>query len=57
MRGAVIHPAATVVGGRKNTQIYIIKQAKKMCSRKCHSQDLFLGEEHTAWRHKFKTFT
>jgi hypothetical protein len=50
MRGAAILPAATVVGGRKNTQIYIIKRAKNMCSGKCNSQDLVLGEEHTASR-------
>jgi hypothetical protein len=57
MRGAVILPAATVIGGRKNTQIYIIKRAKKMCSGKCNSQDWVLGEEHTALRRKFKNFT
>jgi hypothetical protein len=37
---------ATVVGGRKNTH------AKKMCSGKCNSQDLVLGEEHTASHRK-----
>jgi hypothetical protein len=37
MRRAVKLPAATVVGGWKNTQIYIIKRAKKMCSGKCNS--------------------
>jgi hypothetical protein len=47
MCGAVILPAATVISGRKNTQIYIIKRAKKMCSGKCNSQDLVIGEEHT----------
>jgi hypothetical protein len=57
MRGAVILPAATVGGGRKNKQIYIIKQAKKRCSGKCNSQDLVSGEEHTAWRRKIKNFT
>jgi hypothetical protein len=30
LRGAVILPGATVFRGRKNTQIYINKQAKKM---------------------------
>jgi hypothetical protein len=34
MRGAIILSAATVAGGRKNAQIYIIKQAKKMSSGK-----------------------
>jgi hypothetical protein len=56
MRGAVILPAATVVGGQKNTQICIIKRAKKMCSGKCHSQDLVLGEERTGWWRKLKNF-
>jgi hypothetical protein len=56
MHGAVILPAATVVGGWKNTQIYIIKRAKKMCSGKCNSQELLLGEEHTAWHQKFENF-
>jgi hypothetical protein len=46
MCGAVILLSATVVSGRKNTQIYIIKWAKKMCSGNCNSQDLVLGEEH-----------
>jgi hypothetical protein len=54
MRGAVILTAATVVGRRKNTQIYIIKRAKKMCSGKSNSQDLVLGKEHTASRRKLK---
>jgi hypothetical protein len=40
-------PAATVAGGRKNTQICISKLAKTMCSGKCNSPDLVLGEEHT----------
>jgi hypothetical protein len=45
MRGAVIFPAATVVGGRKNTQIYIIiKRTKKMCSGKCNSRELVFGK-------------
>jgi hypothetical protein len=52
MRGAVILPAATVVGGLKNKQIYIIKKG----SGKCNSRDLMLDEEHTAWRRKFKNF-
>jgi hypothetical protein len=41
---------------RKNTQSNIMKQAKKMCSGKCNSQDLVLGEEHTypALRRKLK---
>jgi hypothetical protein len=59
MRSAVILPAATVVGGCKNTQIYIIKRAKKMYIGKCNSQDLVLGKEHTASNQqikKFKTF-
>jgi hypothetical protein len=46
MRSAVILSAAT--------QIYIIKRAKKMCSGNCNSQDLVLGEEHTALRQKIK---
>jgi hypothetical protein len=46
MSGAVILPAATVAGGRKNALIYIIKRAKKMCSGKMHSEDVVLGEEH-----------
>jgi hypothetical protein len=55
MRRAVILPAGTlyVVGGRKNTKIYIIKRAKKMCSGKCNSRDLVLGEEHTAMGKNF----
>jgi hypothetical protein len=57
MCGAVILSAASVVGGRKNTQIYIIKRAKKMCSGKCNSQDLVLVEEHTVSSRKFKNFT
>jgi hypothetical protein len=57
MRGAVILPAATVVGGRKNTQIFSIKRAKNICSGKCNSQDLVLGEEHATWPRKFKNFT
>jgi hypothetical protein len=56
MQDAVTLPAATVVSGRKNTQIYIIKGAKKMSSGKCNSRELVLGEEHTAWRRKFKDF-
>jgi hypothetical protein len=57
MRGTVILPPATVAGGRKNTQVYVIKRAKKMCSRKCNSQDLVFGEKHTTSRQKLKNFT
>jgi hypothetical protein len=56
MRGALILLAATVVGRQKNTQIYIIKRAKKMCSGKCNSRELVLGKEYTAWQRKFKNF-
>jgi hypothetical protein len=54
MRRAVILPAATVAGGRKNAQIYIINQAKKMCSGKCYSQDLVLGKEHSTSHRNLK---
>jgi hypothetical protein len=50
---AVILPATAVVGRRKNAHIYIIKRAKKMCSRKCNSRELVFGKEHTAWHRKF----
>jgi hypothetical protein len=56
---ALLYPVlttASVVGGRKNTQIYTIKRAKKICSRKCNSQDLLLGEEHTVLRQKLNFF-
>jgi hypothetical protein len=48
MHGAVILPTATVVDRPKYTQIYIIKWAKKMCCGENNSQDLVIGEEHTA---------
>jgi hypothetical protein len=47
----------TVVGRWKNTQIYITKLAKKMFSGKCNSREFVLGEEHTAWRLKFKNLS
>jgi hypothetical protein len=59
MRSAIILPAATIVSGRKNTQIYIIERAKRLCSGKCNSRDFVLGvnNEHGVWRRKFKNFT
>jgi hypothetical protein len=54
---AVIQYFPQLLIGRKNTQIYIIKWAKKLGSGKCNSQDLELGENHTASQQKIKNFT
>jgi hypothetical protein len=50
-------PIASVTRERKNAQIYIIKQAKKTCSVKKHSEDVVSGDEHTTSRQKFKNYS
>jgi hypothetical protein len=51
---AIALPAATVAGGRKNTQIYIIKTGQKDVQQKMQYPRLVLGEEHCCLWISFK---